>query len=76
MGIESRLSIPRREGAIKAALVTAAVAVPIVGFVAREQKASRKIKKEKQAQEDSIRQEAVLISRDSVNSGNSGFDFD
>ena len=77
--IESgRLHIPRRERAIKIAITT--LAVPAAGLLLRREMSLRKEKiragEKLEAQQEAARQEAILVFRDSVNSGNSGFDFD
>ena len=76
--IESgRLHVPRRERAIKIAIAT--LAVPAAGLLLRREMSLRKEKAKGEeglgSQQEAARQEAILVFRDSVNSGNSGFDF-
>ena len=77
---DGKLHIPHRERVVKTAIATLVVSVPVTGLLLRREMSIRKEKvraeKKQEAQQEAVRQEAILIYRDSVNSGNSGFDFD
>lgn len=75
MSVENRLIFSSRERVFKAAIVTAAISLPVAGLLARREVAQSRINKEQQALMDKSRQKLIMESEDSNNSGDSGFIF-
>lgn len=75
MSIESRLGFRSKEKALKFASATLVLALPLAGYIARRELSLRKTKNEEQCMFESRRREAITISDDSINSGDSGLIF-
>lgn len=75
MVIESRLGFPSKEKALKVASATLVVALPLAGYLARRELSLRKTKNEEQNEFELRKREALRVSDDSINSGDSGLIF-
>ena len=75
MSIENGLSNASKERVVIATVATLVFTAPVAGYLVKKELSLRKTKKEQQVFAEQNLQEAIKVSKDSNNSGDSGFLF-